>query len=1833
MPQLFSNLRQWLPSFFLFFLFSQCQNGSLKLPGSGLEMEPGFERTIATRQNLVFRFSKPMVKPEQIGIWDTVQLLHFQPAVIGQFKWSGLDELTFSPDHSFAFATTYTASPSASLSALSAEVAGLEPISFETQQLTILGLESQRVAEPSGLRYVRCRIELNQSVLPDELLPALSFNIGGERFVPILEDHQPGTHFYVRFNMPKLNGSSQKMEAEITPNRLPPSLKNWLRKPCLFSSEIAAESEVSAYGVQVDYEPEGTFLRVRLNQNVQPEGLKNHVEIPGFEGLNIEPYQNGIQISGDFPSKATLELVLKSGLKTAFGAALKSDLTLGVRIGISEPYVRFSNTQALYLPREGSRELGLYTESVSELQLSIYQVFPNAILSHFNQSNEYYGEYEYYSEYEQVTGSLVFNQTFKTANLKKEGALTLLPIPKMGIPGQKGIFVLKIADSEHRYVGAQKVVVVTDIGVVAKANSNEIWIQALSLDQNKPVAGATVGVVGKNNQILFQGKTNAEGQLVVSKSKLLALGSPPAMITCEKETDFTYLLFSQSQLETSRFPVDGIPASASGWQAEVIGPRNLYLPGETINLSVLLRDRNLGAISGMPVLAKVISPAGKMIQLIKSTTGDQGKGNFQFSISTAFGTGTFSVEIIAGEREILATHFLHIESFEPIPLDISAGAPQKFLDRKKNWKLSLVAENMFGLPAGNRPVEAQLSWTPAIFYPKGFEDFSFYLSGLSTEAQILTASTQTDVQGKAILDLPSSTIPGDQGLLDVKARIQIFDDAQIPVYKTIRSQLLTQSSIIGFKVQGGSFGLRKLNKVELVSLNAEGNLVPAEAWIDVYMTSYNRVMESAPNEPSGYRYVSRRVRNRILHQRASLSTGKGIFSFFLRNPGDYEMEIRTSETATSFLSHSMYVYEGDSEGPAGEEASQEGNVEIGFDSKNWEPGENAQIRFSTPFDGRLTVCLEQDRILKSYSIDTKNKLAKLSLPITVEMAPNLFVSAVLTREMSEAKTPNPLTTAYGYASLPVHRADRKLKTQLTVPAQWTSGQRLPVEIDVEPGKGNQISLAVVDDGILQITQYRIPDPMVYFHRKQALVTQTYSLFGKIVQSRVGGKGQIGGDGLYMKMANDELDPRQLLSVFLDQENSNKEGFGELQEVAGSGGSRFKAWVTIPHGFSGRVRVMAVSYNSKKMGFAEKTLTIADPITLKTSLPDFLAPGNRFEGIASFFNTSGKSVVFQPVLEGNGKVEILLNWPKTIELRTGEVKRLAFNLLPKSEGPANLSLVAKSGSKVLSSKGKIFQVKEPTGMIRHWISGELPPGQGISLFKPEFFSGKDLSASIEIGSEPWLSLTPGLQSLISYPYGCLEQTISTAFPLLYLPDAWVENHTKKFTLSEPNPNWKKRVFISDAIHKIASQQQPDGGFSYWPGGDQAYPYYSVYATHFLWEARQAGYSVDPEVINRAIEFTQEVSKENGIWWYSGLGAKQGNWVRRLASKTPYALFVSSLVGKPNRKSLLQWKAQPEMLDQEGRYMLACALLLAGDASSFDRLIPASWMPTLLPEKPEKVNEYQTHFSPEVMKTATQEEAFVLAALSQSWSTHPVAKAIAKRLKNKMANHADQMSTQELGMAAAALARQMATSENGPLRFTASIDAKTVLENKAGKVNLGQWVKPLNLKNNSKSKPLYYWIQAQGKGSAGRAPEEDKGIALRKNILDIQGRPLDVSKLTLNSLVLVKLTLTSMSGLPIERIALVDMVPACLRIENRRIDQNSDFKTPTQASEPENMDLRRDRITLFCSAGKKEKSYYYAARVVARGKFLWEPAEAQAMYNPTLYSRHGAREIQVSGFPNP
>ena len=1819
-------------------LFCGCQNKGLK---SGIfgeaSIQPLFEETIDTRQNLVFRFPKAIVKPEALGIWDTTSYFRITPHVSGQYKWAAIDELVFSPDKSFAFATNYSASPSNALVSIYPAAQETEIIRFETAQLKIENIEGQWHKENEDLLWLKLRIYVNQAILPDEMGTGIEINIDGKAVAFELEEHSPSNVIRVKLKSSGLNSEREKLEikASLNPEKASASLKKWLKTRSEYSGSISGIKKLEVYGLSVEYGEKESAINLRLNQSILDSSSQNWIEIPGMEGYKTLPSKDGLVIKGLFSSNISLELIVKKGLKGTAGGILEADKTIGFQLGNENALVRFTNSKAIYLPKSGNREIAMQLEGVADISISVYQVFPNNILQVIQNQGNYYNDdygYEvnnsYFSEYEEENGTLVWSRNFKVNALARNGNSYLVPMDFNALPGQKGIFIVKISDSEKRFIGAKKIISVTDLGILAKTSQKEVWVKIKSLSENEAIEKVKVTVIGENNQALFTAESNHKGEAIIPNFNLLSLGTRPKMIVAEKNNDFTYLHFGQTRLETSRFPLDGNPYTASGLQAEIFGPRNLFKPGEKINLQVLVRDQNLTAAGDLPLIANVLNPMGKSVLIQKLKTGVFGNCKLDFEIPNYLPTGSYQIEIMGPEKDLLGSHNINIETFDPLPLEIQSGNVPPSISLQKNWDISLKVDNMFGLPASERPIQVQLSTETAEFQPEKYKSFNFNLNYVEGNSKIYTVEGATNTMGLAKLTLPTSQIPDEQGLLKLKAKIQVYDESQIPVYKTLTTKMLTQPFLLGYFLPGNQLYFKKLNKFNLVSVNEEGKMVPGMAHIEIFQKTYSSVMELAPNEPNGYRYVSKTESKLISKTSMALPKGNGIFNFIPKFQGEYEIQIKTNPKSSRYLSGNFYVYENSNDAPPEEEANTEGNIEITCDQKDLKPGDIAKVRFNCPFEGKMEVTLEQNRILQSHTLEVKGKTALLEIPITSEMAPNVFVFGALTRPFNGQKNHNPQTVAYGYSSLPVVLSEKELKTKLKLPENIRSGTRQKVEITLESNEDAGIALAVADEGILQITNYKIPDPFLFMNRKKALAVETFSMSGKIFSSASGSKSKTGGDGMYMKMAADGLENKAMVSTFLVSEKPGKEPKSDFQLIQKGKHKTIIAYFDVPSGFAGKLRVMAVTFSKQKLGFAEKTITVSDPITIKATIPEYLFPGDYFEGNVSYFNTSQVAITFAPKINQKGVDIQAIDWPESLLLKPGQMKRFSYSISAKTKGEGLIKITAKSPNGNFELERKLT-VNNPNWLVRKNFMGEILPGKSATVSKPDFISNQGISAKVEISQNPFTILLPSIKSLLRYPYGCLEQTVSAAFPLLYLPSEWLENHDSEVE-EDPNQHWKKNAYLSDAIQKISNLQQSGGGFSYWPGSGSVQEYYSVYATHFLLEARQAGYSVNPKVLEKAIGFVLNLSREKTMVEFSNPG-KNGKkeYFSRLAPRIAYALYVTSLAGKQNQEALRQWKSQPGKLDQEGKFMVACALMQSGDAEGFSGLIPNSWQNSAsLKPADVKLNGQNGYLNEEVYKTSTQEEAFVLACLAREWPDHPVTRMLANRLKTKITLNPEMVSTQELGMAIVGLTKLIKSNASNETKFMATLGNRSIISGKAGKASFSDWSSPLKITNQNKKGSMFYWVQAQGKNENGNVPEEENGLEVRKTTYDVNGRPKSLDQLAINDLVVIRLQLKSTTGSSLKQIALVDVVPSCFRIENKRINQNSDFKTVDFAAEPDYLDIRRDRINIFCEADVKEKSFYYAARVVSKGTYNWGHAEAQAMYQPEIFSRSGGKKIRIS-----
>jgi uncharacterized protein YfaS (alpha-2-macroglobulin family) len=485
----------------------------------------------------------------------------------------------------------------------------------------------------------------------------------------------------------------------------------------------------------------------------------------------------------------------------------------------------------------------------------------------------------------------------------------------------------------------------------------------------------------------------------------------------------------------------------------------------------------------------------------------------------------------------------------------------------------------------------------------------------------------------------------------------------------------------------------------------------------------------------------------------------------------------------------------------------------------------------------------------------------------------------------------------------------------------------------------------------------------------------------------------------------------------------------------------------------------------------------------------------------------------------------------------------------------------------------------------------------------------------------------LTYLLGYPHGCLEQTISKAFPQLYFADLTKQLATNTYFVRAGESDMNPATNVRQAIQKVESLQLKNGGFAMWPGmGGQTSStasdvdvWASAYALHFLSEAQEAGYEVRPSVMSAAIDFlttfTNNPATENAVT-YDETG---GQTVRKVASRTSlYGLYALAVAGKPNRPAMNYYKGAALQknggtLTPDSRYVLAATFFRIGDTRSYSALLPSRFVDT---------SNRQTGGS---YASPLRNLALVLDVLVETDRANLQIPALARQLSTAL-RQSTYLNTQEAAFAFLALGKL--ARQNAANTATASLSAGSKsLGNMTGAfLNLNRVPTNVPLRLNAKGAgTVYYFAQSEGVPMSGRIPDEDQGLRVRRRYLSRDGKPL-TGPVRQNDLVVVQVTLSSPNGLPIENVVITDLLPAGLEVENPRLTSTTDREQRDMswiktAGTPDHFDLRDDRINFYTSAGSTPKSFYYLARATTKGRFVVGPVSADAMYNGELRSYNG------------
>ncbi|OUJ73064.1 alpha-2-macroglobulin family protein [Hymenobacter crusticola] len=1819
-------------------------------------------------QNVVFTFDEDVVGDAQQNHWDTVQYVKFEPAVRGKFKWTSNRELTFSPAEPFRPSTAFQAALRKEAMPSGKQKLALSRTKFHTPYLEMSAPQvfwgrSRRVA---GSAEMRANLVFNYSVRPSDVRGKLR----------VTQDGQPVAFEVVSAEPDKLVGISFTQQVRpyspltltVEPGLRAVGSDRATTKPLTADGDVPDQQTLQVRELTGSLQDGEPVVTVLTNQPVSVDDIREQLKVSPEVSFAVEALESGFALKGGFEVGRSYQVSLNGGTRGALGGQLAEPFSQTVSFGDEQPSLSFANgDKAMYLDALGARNLGIRINEVEKVKVTIAKVYANNIQQLMRGGSQY--GYPEYNEDEPSTddeggyidrsfqyydvenlGNVLTERTYTVSGLPKQQGLRLLNLSMKDLEFTgplKGLYVVKVEDTEHQWLQVSKLVAVSDIGLIVKqGKAGSTLVFANSIRNAKPLSGVSVQFVSSNNQVIASSTTNGDG-LAKFDSTAATSRFRLSMVTAQRESDFTFLDLPRSRVETSRFEVGGLQSNVARYQAFLYGDRDLYRPGDTIRTNTVIRTENWKTPpANLPVKIRLLLPTGKEYASLRKKLSVAGSFESSFILPPSIMTGLYTLEILTGNDVLLTSRQLSVEEFIPDRLKVTVKASLAVVRPGQTVTANITAANLFGPPASDRKFEVEFSLKEKFFNPKKYPDYDFQIStgeerrasydeesestsAISSRFEKAVREGNTDAAGRgaATYEVPSYS---DLGILEGAAFTTVFDETGRPVNRLTTFEVQTQPVLYGLQRISDLISTRQQLPVRIVALTPAGQPTNASAQVTIVRLLWETVIERRGGR---YLYNSQKREQVVMNRTIPLYAGgnpDANLGFAPTYSGEYEVRV-SRPGARTYVAQRMYAYGyGDTQSNSFE-VNNEGEVTIEADKAKYQPGETANLLLKTPFPGRVLVTVERDRVLDHFYVTTDEKSARVRIPIRGNHVPNIYVTATAIREITDNRLP--LTVARGFVPLTVEKPDAQLQVALNVPQQSRSQTWQTIEATTAPGAN--VTLAVVDEGILQLKDYRTPDPYGYFYQKRALEVQAYDVYPFLLPEL--GTSSSGGDAADLSRRTTPVPSRRVKLL--------AKWSGVLKADA-SGKVRYK--VRIPQ-FSGAVRVMALAYKDDAFGSAEKTMKVADPVVISTALPRFLSPGDTIDVPVTLTNTTGKTLIGDISLGSDSKTfvevftkredftnEVDSSHPAgdyrlyyeghAIKLQPNAEQRVMFHLVARSVGTAVIN-VRVSGNNIvrLDDKGKPrpytetieLPIRPASPLEKRTGSGVVAGGSGATFNLKTNFLPSSLRSQLVVNRSPMTEFAKDLRYLLQYPYGCLEQTVSAAFPQLYYGDlaATLQQKTGQAAKAQRyNPNYN----VQEAIRKIESMQLYNGSLSYWPGGDYDNWWATAYAAHFLLEAQRAGFDVNKTVLDKVLRYLQFRNRKRETEEYRYFDANNIARQKLIAKKEiTYSLYVLALAGRQDPVAMNYYKANRPLLAQDARFLLACTFSLNGNERSFRDVLPTKFGGETAAARALDGSFY----------SPIRDEALVLNALLAADPGNAQVTSLTRQLSRQV-KQAGWLSTQERAFALLALGK--VARQNASSTVTASLlaDSKKIGEFSGKDLTVNNVANRQLALRTAGSGSLYYFWETEGISPTNTIREEDAYLKVRRQFLDRSGQPLGSPTFRQNDLVVVKITLQAADAAgEVKNVAITDLLPAGLEIENPRIGAVRDLAWATDAAQPDYLDVRDDRINLFTTATGQPKSFYYLARAVSKGTFRLGPVSADAMYNAEYHSYNGAGVVRV------
>jgi alpha-2-macroglobulin len=1781
--------------FLLFIGFNSCNhlpNVSIKTFGFGQEVE--------VLQNLFFEFDEDLMLDGDLNQWESTPYIEFVPKIEGKFKWVGKKELVFSPSKPLKFASNYKGTLANNL--LKRKKGKLEidkdqKIEFHTPFLKVTESQLFFAKNKQNQQETRLLLQLNGKYDAHNIKNEIKLTDGNTPLDYKLLPSENTNNIILAIEN-KLVLKPENIEANISGKEGNP---NKFKENVKLDFDYASKDKLEILKLETSFKKLKGYIKIKTNQQVDLLAVEKAIKIEPSVKFTLETADNGFMIKGEFNQDDLYKITIDKKLTGVLGGQLDDDYEADAYFGKVNPYLEFTNKRAQYISNLGNKNIGINIVNIPKIEIKVSKVYENNILPFLKGNRRSYyeeeGEVYQFNDDSNLYSDVLSEKKIETENLPKKQGVSILNLPMPDQSNQKGIFFVSVRSDDEYYRNIQKIVSMSDIGLIAKMSQNneDLIVFANSIMTTNAIPNLEIKLISNSNQEITKAATNKDGILIFKDLKKKFPSFSVAMITASSANDFNYLLFSDTQIETSKFDISGKNFNEANLDAFIYGDRDIYRPGETVNFSTVVRDNSWKTPAELPVKIKVKQPNGKELNSFMTKTNSFGAVAHTVKLERSAMTGFYTIDVFTGNDVLIGSKTISVEDFMPDRIKVALSGPDK-INVGETATLKVLATNLFGPPANDKKYELDYGIKKKVFNPKGFEDFYFGVED-NTKYENELRNGITNAKGEGI---ETFTIPENfenKGLLEAKVLVSVFDETGRPVHRLKTFDIFTQKQFFGIKLPGYFVGTNVPFDFELAAVNSAGKNTSSKALIEIILLDYQTVLEKTDQ---GLRYVSKKKEKLIKSTDISFGIKNVSQTFIPKISGEYEIRVRENGS-NSYVSSNFYAYGYGNK--ASFEVNTDGQIMIETNQPNYKLGETAKAIFKTPFDGKLLITVETNGVLEHYYLNTQNKSAELNLKLTDEHLPNVYFTATLIRAMNQPELP--LMSAHGMVAIKVD--DEKRTVPIIINAVEKSRSKSTQKISVRTTPNSELTIAVVDEGILQLKNTETPKINNFFYQKRALGVTAYDLYPLLLpEIQLNQLSSIGGDGNLGKRINPLANGRaELVAKWSGLLKSDANGKAEFE-------------FEIPE-FLGSLRIMVVAYNGQNFGSEEQKMTVSDPVSISVGMPLFLSPKDKVTVPVTFFNTTETVQEVTLSTNASGQIKNSDFKEKTLKINPGAEKLTEIEVEGLEKiGLGKLIVFAKNATETFTKTTEI-SVRPAGSLQKYGESGILAKDKEMVFAVPQYFIPGTFESKIFVGNAPQMQFGHRLESLLEYPHGCMEQTISKAFPQLYFDEMISQINGKQDISESSNSELNPQVNINAAIQKIEAMQLYNGSVSYWPGSTEEYWWGSAYALHFLIEAEKSGFEVQKNTISTLTYYltnrtNEEQKKETLYTKINSLYTKR----ERLQSEFIYSLYVLSLTDQPNVAAMNLYKTTFETLSNDQQFLLACAYKQIGDDPTYGKLLPK----TFTRDTYDRML-YGNFSSP------IKSMALVLNTLVETDPSNVQIAQLTQSLNGILSNKSNYLNTQELGFSMMAMGKILKNSNSkGKVQIMSEGKVIKTIEGKGEWVDVSKYPNGISLKA-ANERMFYYW-ESEGIRKDNKYTAEDKSLKVRRAYYTRTGELIKTPNFKLNQLVVVKLTVSSLAGLAykVNNVVMTDMLPAGFEIENPRLVEDREMTWIKNASNATYFDIRDDRINYFIDVDNTEKHYYYLARAITKGTFEQGPVSADAMYNGSFRSYWGGGKIVVN-----